>query len=111
MIQTPPSTARAIAIFSKQLGVLRTREAMKPSIHPRTLYQLRDAGEIERMGRGLYRLANQAALSNPDWVVIAAKAPNVVFCLVSALAYHRLTTQVPHTIDIAIPNHSQVPLY
>jgi len=109
MLLTPTSAARAIAVFANQRGMLRTREALQLGIHPRTLYQLRDAGEIAQVGRGLYRLANREALSNPDWVVIAAKAPNAVFCLVSALAYHRLTTQVPHTIDIAIPNHSQVP--
>ena len=109
MLPTPTSAARAIAIFAKQRGILRTGEALHLGIHPRTLYQLRDAGEIDQVGRGLYRLPNGKALSNPDWVVIAAKAPNAVFCLVSALAYHRLTTQVPHTIDIAISSHSQVP--
>jgi predicted transcriptional regulator of viral defense system len=109
MPPTPSSASRAKAIFAKQRGVLRTSEALQFGIHPRTLYQLRNAGEIEQVGRGVYRSANRRSLSNPDWVVIAAKAPNAVFCLVSALAYHRLTTQVPHTIDIAIPSHSQVP--
>ncbi len=109
MLPKPPRAARAVTIFAKQRGILRTCEALRLGIHPRTLYQLRDAGKIEQVGRGLYRLPNRKGLSNPDWVVIAAKAPNAVFCLVSALAYHRLTTQVPHTIDIAISSHSQVP--
>ena len=66
--------------------MLRTGEALQFGIHPRTRYQLHDAGEIEQVGRGLYRLADRKTLSKHDWVVIAAKAPNAVFCLVSALA-------------------------
>ncbi|MEO8097591.1 MAG: type IV toxin-antitoxin system AbiEi family antitoxin domain-containing protein [Acidobacteriota bacterium] len=38
--------------------MLRTGNAIRLGIHPRTLYALRDAGEIERVGRGLYRLAS-----------------------------------------------------
>ena len=64
--------------------MLRTGEALQFGIHPRTRYQLHDAGEIEQVGRGLYRLADRKTLSKHDWVVIAAKATSVG--LVSALA-------------------------
>ena len=40
---------------------------------------------------------------------MAAKIPRGVICLISALSHHGLTTQVPHTIDIALPSHSRVP--
>ena len=48
-------------------------------------------------------------LSNPDVVPIAIRIPRAVVCLVSALAHHGLTTQVPHAVDIALPSHAQVP--
>src|SRR5581483_9977497 len=100
--------AQARQVFSKHGGMLRTSKAMRLGIHPRTLYTLRDAGDIEQVGRGLYRLST-APLSNPDLVPIAIRIPRAVVCLVSALAHHGLTTQVPHAVDIALPSHSQVP--
>src|SRR5205807_885487 len=58
---------------------------------------------------GLYRLATAPKLTNPDLVSVAVRVPRGVICLVSALAYHHLTKEIPHAIDIALPSHSQVP--
>jgi predicted transcriptional regulator of viral defense system len=96
-------------LFTKHGGTLRTSQAMRLGIHPRTLYALRDHGEIERVGRGIYRLASASPLTNPDWTAIMSRLPRAVICLISALAHHGLTTQVPHTSDIALPSHSQMP--
>jgi len=60
---------------------------MRLGIHPRTLYALRDAGEIEQLGRGLYRLSKAPPLSSPDLVPIAIRIPQAVVCLLSALAH------------------------
>lgn len=96
-------------LFTKHGGTLRTSQAMRLGIHPRTLYALRDHGEIERIGRGIYRLASASPLTNPDWTAIMSRLPRAVICLISALAHHGLTTQIPHTTDIALPSHSQIP--
>jgi len=101
--------AKARHVFTKHGGMLRTSKALRLGIHPRTLYALRDAGDIERVGRGLYRLSSAPPLSSPDLVPIAIRIPRAVVCLVSALAHHRLTTQVPHAVDIALPSHAQIP--
>jgi predicted transcriptional regulator of viral defense system len=63
---------------------------------------MRDAGTLERLARGLYRLAELPPLSNPDLIIVAQKIPQGVVCLVSALAYHELTTQIPHAVDLAL---------
>ena len=89
--------------------MLRTSKALRLGIHPRSLYALRDSGEIRPVGRGLYRLAKAPSLTNPDWVTIGVRIPRAVICLISALAHHELTTQVPHYVDIALPSHAQVP--
>jgi predicted transcriptional regulator of viral defense system len=103
------SIATARHIFAKHGYMLRTSQALALGIHPRTLYALRDQGKLERVGRGLYRLASAPPLKSPDWVTVALRVPRAVICLISALAHYGLTTQVPHTIDIALPSHSQVP--
>jgi predicted transcriptional regulator of viral defense system len=100
---------KARKVFIRNSGMLRTSKAIRLGIHPRTLYALRDSGEIEHVGRGLYRLASAPKLTSPDIVTIAMRIPRAVVCLISALAHHRLTTQVPHTVDIALPSHAQVP--
>jgi len=101
--------AKARQVFSKHGGMLRTSKALQLGIHPRTLYALRDTGDIERVGRGLYRLSTASRLSSPDLVPIAIRIPRAVVCLISALAHHGLTTQVPHSVDIALPSHAQIP--
>ena len=109
MSSTNAATANARRVFTEHGGMLRTGKAIRLGIHPRTLYALRDAGEIEQVGRGLFRLSAAPPLSNPDLVPIALRVPRAVICLISALAHHGLTTQVPHAIDIALPSHAQVP--
>jgi len=88
---------------------IRTAQALRAGIHPRTLYQLRDTGVLEQVSRGVYRLAEQGSLSNPDLVTVAVRVPKGVICLVSALAFHELTTQIPHTVSIAVAEGVQSP--
>ena len=100
----------AITLFQRHQGLLRASTALQLGIHPRTLYGLRDAGALAQLGRGLYRLADLPPLSNPDLVIVAARYPQAVICLISALAFHELTTQVPHRVDVAIHNQAAQPL-
>src|SRR5580658_9648150 len=100
---------RARRLFAKHKRMLRTRDAIRLGINPRTLYALRDSGEIEQVGRGLYRLSTAPPLSSPDLIPVAIRIPRAVVCLISALAHHGLTTQVPHSVDLALPSHAQIP--
>jgi predicted transcriptional regulator of viral defense system len=100
--------AKARHVFTKHGGMLRTPTRSASSIHPRTLYVLRDSGEIEQLGRGLHRLSIAPPLSSPDLVPVAIRIPRAVVCLISALA-HRGLTQVPHSVDLELPSHAQIP--
>jgi predicted transcriptional regulator of viral defense system len=95
--------------FNRGGGVLRTSAALRAGIHPRRLYEMRDSGVVERLGRGLYRLADLPPLNNPDLVTVAAKVPAGVVCLISALAYHEITTQIPHEVQLALPRGAEPP--
>ncbi len=105
----PTTTERAHTVFRTQGGTLRTTEALAAGIHPRTLYAMRDAGEIEALARGVYRLRNLPPLGNPDLATIAKRVPHGILCLISALAFHELTTQVPHEIHLAISRTARRP--
>jgi predicted transcriptional regulator of viral defense system len=100
---------RALQIFKAHGAILGTQQALKLGIHARTLYELRDDAKLERLERGLYRLARAKPLRNPDLVTVALKVPRGVVCLISALAFHHMTTQIPHAVHLAIPASSQAP--
>ena len=97
---------KAKAAFRRHGGMLRMADALRAGVLRRTLYSMRDAGQVEVLARGLYRLADAPPLSNPDLVTVAAKVPHGVICLISALAFHEMTTQIPHEVWIAIPRNS-----
>jgi len=84
-------------------------EALQLGFSRKVFYAMRDKGLLEQMSRGLYRLAELPAPGEPDLVVVAKRIPNGVVCLISELAFHELTTQVPHKIDIAIERKSETP--
>jgi predicted transcriptional regulator of viral defense system len=96
-------------IFQKHGGQLRMSEAVKAGITRYMLYSLRDRGVIEQVSRGVYRLADLPPIANPDLVTVSIRFPNVIICLVSALAYYDITTQVPHTVSVAVPRESRLP--
>lgn len=102
-------TNQAHRIFKERNGTMRTFEALRAGIHPRSLYGMRDRGEIEQIARGLFRLAELPPLGEPDLLTIAKKVPQAVFCLLTALAFHRMTTQIPHAVEVALPRTARVP--
>lgn len=96
-------------IFRKHGGQLRMSEAIAHGITRYMLYSLRDKGIIEQVSRGIYRLVELPPISNPDLVTVSLRFPNAVICLVSALAYHDITTQIPHDVSVAVPRDSRMP--
>ncbi len=89
--------------------MLRTSKAIALGVHPRTLYALHEAGRLQRVSRGLYRLAHLPEIGNPDLAIVAARIPQGIICLISALAIHKITTQIPHQVDIAVPRGTKQP--
>jgi predicted transcriptional regulator of viral defense system len=100
---------RSIEIFRKRGGQLRMSEAIAHGITRYMLYSLRDKGIIEQVSRGVYRLVELPPMSNPDLVTVSLRFPNAVICLISALSYHNITTQIPHAVSVAVARDSRVP--
>jgi predicted transcriptional regulator of viral defense system len=100
---------KAKRIIQQHGGVIRTAKAIQAGIHPRVLYQLRDENLLEQLSRGVYRITDQKAVSDPDLVIVATRIPKAVICLVSALSFHEMTTQIPHSVSVALPRGSDTP--
>ena len=100
---------KAITIFRKHGGVLRTAQALRLGVHPSVLYAMRDSRNLEQVSRGIYRLAGTPPPGDPDLVIVATRVPKGVICLISALSFHELTTQIPLEIHLALPRGAEEP--
>jgi predicted transcriptional regulator of viral defense system len=96
----------ALKVFRDKGGTLRTRDLVTLGVHTDALYSLRESGRIVELGRGLYRVAEASEAEHPDLAVVAARAPRAAICLISALSYHDITTQVPSSVHLAVPRGS-----
>jgi predicted transcriptional regulator of viral defense system len=102
-------TTSALDIIHKFGGTISTSEALKNGVHPRDLYKLRDDGSLVALSRGVYRIAEMELTANPDLVAVACRAPDSVICLVSALSFHNLTTQIPYEVSVTVAYGSSIP--
>ena len=105
----PRPKTRPEEIFRKHGGQLRMSEALASGMTRYTLYALRDRGVAEQITRGVYRLRELPPLGNPDLVTVSLRFPRAVVCLVSALAWHEITTQIPREVSVAVPKDSRTP--
>jgi predicted transcriptional regulator of viral defense system len=70
---------------------------------------MRDSGKLEVISRGVFRLSDIPPLGYPDLVTVATRVSNGVICLISALAFHELTTQIPHEVHVALKRGAEEP--
>lgn len=101
--------SKAVSIFKRHGGILRTAQALNAGIHPETLYDMRDSGVLEVITRGVFRLSDCPPLENPDLVTVAVRIPRGIICLISALAFHEMTTQIPHEVHVALSRGAEEP--
>ncbi len=67
------------------------------------------SGSVERVGRGLYRVADAEPTENYSLAMACARVPNSMVCLLSALRVHGIGTQTPAEVWIAIPHKARAP--
>ena len=83
------------------------KDAKEHGLSDRKLYSLRDEGEIEQLGRGLFCLAGTEG--DPDLLEIAFRSADATLCLGTALARHGLSDEIPAAIDVALPRKARQP--
>lgn len=96
-------------IFLENNGILRVSTAIRLGIPKYVIYNLVKHGELVKEGNGLYRIRAIEPLGDPDLVQVSLRVPKSVICLLSALYYYDLTTQIPHQIYIALPRDVKNP--
>lgn len=101
--------SQRILDLASQKGLLRASDLDAIDAPRVVLTRLTAAGFLERVGRGLYRLPDAQTSEFESLATVATKVPQAVFCLLTALQFHELTTQLPRQIWIAMPRGSHVP--
>ena len=74
------------------------------------LTRMTKSGVLEKVGPGRYRLRRRTRTTgHSDLAVAAAAVPRSVVCLISALRFHDIGTQLPAEVWIAVPRGTRVP--
>jgi predicted transcriptional regulator of viral defense system len=90
-------------------GVVRAKDLVARGVPRITLTRLVRAGDLERVGRGLYRLPGADIAEHHGLVEASRRIPHGVVCLLSALRFHELTTQQPFEVWMAIDRKARRP--
>ncbi len=94
---------------ARRRGALSAREAARLGVHSQELSRLVAEGRLERIGRGQYRWPDQPMTEHHALAIAASAAPHAVVCLLSALSFHGIGTQLPGDVWIAIDRRVRRP--
>jgi predicted transcriptional regulator of viral defense system len=112
-VKAPSNTAQthlgAALEAARRLGVFRARDFVASGFPREYLRRLGQSGGITQLGRGLYSHRGFEPGEHQTLVEAAKRVPDGVVCLLSALAYHRLGTQAPHAVWLALPRGHRLP--
>ena len=101
--------AERILRLASERGAVRTRDLAGLRIPRTILSRLLESGRLVQISRGLYTLPDHTRSEQHQLADVAVRSPQGVFCLLTALRFHELTTQSPHEIWLAIPNKAHPP--
>ncbi|MGH7558898.1 MAG: type IV toxin-antitoxin system AbiEi family antitoxin domain-containing protein [Gemmatimonadota bacterium] len=99
---------QALAIIEER-GLVRPKELEARGVSRALLYRLVREGLVERQTRGVYALARHTPTAEHTLAQVAKRVPAGVFCLLTALRFHGLTTQAPAEVWIALPEKARIP--
>ena len=105
----PPSARERLLALARTQGTLTAQDAAQAGVHSQQLTRLVEEGILERIARGHYRLADQDITEHHSLALVGAAVPEGVVCLLSALSFHGIGTQLPAEVWLAIERRQRVP--
>ena len=106
--QSASARQRVIRLARESVAV-RPKDLLAIGVPREYLKRLREEGVLEHPARGIYVLANAKPTEHQTLVEVCKRVPHGVVCLLSALQFHRLTTQIPHEVWLAIGSKTWPP--
>lgn len=89
--------------YARQHGPFRPKDVAALGVHPEDIRRLCQKGQLVRLGRGLYQVGDAEISRYLTFVQACTLVPRGVVCLLSALGFHEIGTQLPHRVWLAIP--------
>ena len=108
-LRNTSSRGDQVVELTKRAGVIRARDLASHKIPRVHLKRLKEKGVLEQVSRGLYTLAGASVTEHHTLAEAAKRVPHGVVCLLSALVFHKLTTQSPFEIWLAIAPSARSP--
>ncbi len=105
----PATQTARLLDFVRDRGMVRPRDLETLGIPRAVLRRLVDRGQLVRRSRGVYTVPDHEATRHTDLAEVCARAPHATVCLISALDFHELTTQIPHAVWIMIDRSGRRP--
>jgi len=100
---------RSLRHFARRRASFSRRGVVESGIHINALNRLVRTGELERIARGRYRHPEAPFTEHHGLALTAAAVPKGVVCLISALSFHQIGTQLPHEVWIALDRRARRP--
>jgi len=95
--------------FVWKKGLIRPRDLVEIRIPRQYLSIACKQGKLKRVGRGLYSLPGKMLIENRSLAEVCKLVPSGIICLVSALQFHGLTSQMPYDVWLAIDEKARIP--
>ena len=108
MATTGTQREQAIDLL-RMKGIARLSEFTDAGITAATIGRMVRTGDVNQLARGLYQLPDAPLDANHSLAEATKRVPKGVICLVSALAYHELTDQLPRAVWMAIGTRDWMP--
>ncbi len=97
--------------LAKKKGLITASDIEAKGFSRNIIYEMCNEGLLVRQGRGLYSDPDAEFSENLSLIEVSKRSPDSVVCLVSALSFHGITTQLPHEVWIAVRRGSWIPKY
>ena len=95
--------SKAIKFLKTKHGIHFTKDILKAGISKRMLYQFRDEGIINQLSRGVYQYSEAIEDQYTSSIELSKRNPKAIFCLISALEFHGIGTQIAYCQWISLP--------
>lgn len=106
----PRTDKQRVLALARERGTVTTRQIVEAGIHSQVLTRLVREGSLERVSRGNYRHPSVPVTEHHGLVLAATAVPKGIVCLLSALSFHEIGTQVPSEVWLALDRRARRPV-
>lgn len=106
--EAKPNARKVIRERLSRYGQVRPKELTEIGIDPSCLRRMVAKGELQRVAQGVYTRADFEPTESHTLVRAVQSQTKSVVCLLSALSFHQIGTQLPSQVWLAVPYGTRI---